>query len=88
MSIYTPKMRAALKTIKPPHDLQVDIVEYDLYPPFIGLRFYESQWYHLSESERLRCIEYLKDIKRIIEAFGVNATLDPVYDKVGGQKLS
>jgi hypothetical protein len=87
MSIYTPKLRSALSSIRPPHDLEIDIVEYDMYPPFLGLRFYESQWLHLSESERLRCIEYLKDIKTIIEAFGVKATIDPVYDKPGGQKL-
>jgi len=88
MSIYTPKMRAALQTIKPPHDLTVEVIEYsDMNPPFLGLRFYESEWRYLSESERLRCIEYLQDMRRIILAFGINSTIDPVYDVPGGQQL-
>lgn len=85
--IYTPKMREAVKSIPVPLDFSVDIVEYDFYPPYIGLRFYESQWRYLSENERIRCTRYLIDIKNIIESFGVNATLDPVYDEPGTQRL-
>jgi hypothetical protein len=85
--IYTPQMRAAVKSVKPPHDFQVDVIEYDFTPPYIGLRFYESHWRYLSEFERLHCIEYLSKIKKIIESYGVNVTIDPVYDTPGGQKV-
>lgn len=87
MSIYTPKIKAEVHAIKPPHDLVVDIVEYDFSPPYLALRFYESHWRHLSEPERLRCIEYLGKIKKIIESYGINVTVDPVYDVPGGQIL-
>jgi hypothetical protein len=85
--IYTPKMREEVHKIRPPHDFNVDIVEYDMHPPFIGLRFYESHWRHLSDLERLHCIEYLEKIKMILASYGVKSTLDPVYDVAEGQKV-
>lgn len=87
MSVYTPKIKAEVHSIKPPHDFVVDIVEYDFSPPWLALRFYESHWRHLSETERLRCIEYLNKIKKIIESHGIDVTIDPVYDVPGGQQL-
>jgi hypothetical protein len=30
---------------------------------------------------------YLQKVKKVIEAYGVSVTLDPVYDVPGGQKL-
>lgn len=86
--IYTPKMKAEVKAVPVPHDFVMDIVEYDFQPPYIALRFYESHWRHLSEKQRIRCALYMDKIKKIIEAYGVNVTLDPVYDIPGGQKLS
>lgn len=85
--IYTPKIKQQVHSIKVPHDFVMDVVEYDMHPPYIGLRFYESHWRHLSDLERLKCIEYLQRVKRIIESNGINVTLDPVYDVPGGQKL-
>lgn len=85
--IYTPKMKSEVKAIPIPLDFAVDIVEYDFVPPYIGLRFYESQWRHLSEKERLRCVGYLQRIKKVIEAYGVQVTLDPVYDLPGTQEI-
>lgn len=87
MAVYTPKIKVAVKAIPVPLDFSVDIVEYDFTPPYIGLRFYESQWRHLSENERLKCIAYLIDVKQVIESFGINVTIDPVYDLPSGQKL-
>jgi len=86
--IYTQQMKRQVKSIPVPHDFVMDIVEYDFSPPYIALRFYESHWKHFSESERVRCIEYLQKVKKIIEAHGVSVTLDPVYDVPGGQKIS
>lgn len=79
--IYTSQMRAAVKSIKVPHEFIIDIVEYDLKGhEFIAIRFYESQWEYYNESERLRCALYLNKIKSIIESFGVRVTLEPVID--------
>lgn len=86
-SVYTPEMRRAVQSIKVPADFVMDVVEYDFYPPYLALRFYESHWNHLSENERIKCVIYLQKIKKIIEGFGVNVTLDPVYDMPGVQKL-
>ena len=85
--IYTPKIRQQVKSIKVPADFVMDVVEYDFYPPYIGLRFYESHWRHMSEMERLKCIEYLLKIKKIIESHGVSVTIDPVYDLPGTQQV-
>lgn len=85
--IYTSKIKSEVKAISVPHDFVMDIVEYDFSPPYIALRFYESHWRHFSEKERAGCALYLDKIKRIIEAHGINVTLDPVYDVPGGQKI-
>jgi len=86
--IYTPKIKAQVHSIPVPADFVMDVVEYDMHPPYIGLRFYESHWRHMSDGERLKCIRYLEKVKRIINGYGINVTLDPVYDVPGGQKLS
>jgi hypothetical protein len=85
--IYTPKMKHEVKAIPVPSDFVMDIVEYDFQPPFIALRFYESHWRHMSDSERVKCINYMSRVKKTIESYGINVTLDPVYDVPGGQKL-
>jgi hypothetical protein len=85
--IYTPKMKAVVKSIPVPVDFSLDIIEYNFVPPYIGLRFYESQWRHLSENERIKCIAYLAKVKKVIEAYGVQVTVDPVYDIPGVQKI-
>jgi hypothetical protein len=84
---YTAQMRREIRAIPVPHDFVMDIVEYDFYPPYIALRFYESHWRHLSEKQRIKCALYMDKVKKIIEAYGVSVTLDPVYDVPGGQQL-
>jgi hypothetical protein len=74
-------MREAVHQIKAPHDFVIDIVEYDLNPKFLAVRFYESQWLHYNDSERLKCIMYLDTIKTLLESYGVMVTLEPVIDK-------
>jgi len=81
MSIYTPKMKEAVRSIKIPHDFVIDIVEYNLDPSFLAIRFYESQWLHFNDAERLKCILYLDTIKTLLESHGVMVTLEPVIDK-------
>lgn len=87
MSLYTPKLKAAVHSIPVPHDLVMDVVEYPFNPPYLALRFYESHWRHMSERHRRDCAVYLDTIKRIIEAHGIMCTLDPVYDYPSGQTL-
>jgi len=87
MAIYTPRIKAQVQSIPIPVEFTVDIVEYDFVPPYIGLRFYESQWKYFSESERLKAIVYLTKIKEVIQAHGINVTIDPVYDMPGVQQL-
>lgn len=76
-----------MRSIPVPSDFVMDVVEYDMHPPYIGLRFYESHWRHMNEKERLRCIMYLQTVKKIIQSHGIQVTLDPVYDVPGGQKI-
>jgi hypothetical protein len=87
MSIYTPEIRRAVQSVRVPVDFVMDVVEYEFHPPYLALRFYESHWKHFSESEKIKCVNYLQKIKKIIESHGINVTLDPVYDLPGGQKL-
>jgi hypothetical protein len=87
--MYSPKLKADIHSIPVPYDFVMDIVYYDLDPrhPYIGLRFYESHWRSMSEKQRRACAVYLDTIKKIVEAHGMNCTLDPVYDQPGTQKL-
>jgi hypothetical protein len=82
--IYTPEVAAAIKSIPMPVEMTVDIVDYGNY---IGIRFYESQWKHLSESERMKMAMYFQAVKKMLEKGGVQSTLDPVYDQPGVQQL-
>lgn len=85
--IYTPKIKQQVHSIPVPSDFVMDVVEYDMHPPYIGLRFYESHWRYFSDNERLKCIMYLQKVRKIIQSHGIQVTLDPVYDVPGGQKL-
>lgn len=85
--IYTPKIKKEVHSIPVPANFVMDIIEYDFTPPFIGLRFYESHWRHMSDKERLKCINYMTKVKNIIESYNIKVTIDPVYDVPGGQKL-
>ena len=82
--IYTPDAAAAIRSIPIPVEMTVDIVDYEKY---LGIRFYESEWSHLSESERLKMAMYFQAVKKMLEKGGIQSTLDPIYDKPGVQQL-
>lgn len=82
--IYTPDVAAAIRSIPIPVEMTVDIVDYGDY---LGIRFYESEWSHISEPERLKMAIYFQALKKMLEKGGIQSTLDPVYDKPGVQKL-
>lgn len=82
--IYTPEVSAAIRSIPMPVEMTVDIVDYNTY---LGIRFYESEWSHLSESERIKMAIYFQAVKKMLEKGGVKSTIDPIYDKPGVQQL-
>lgn len=82
--IYTPEISAAIRSVKMPVEMTVDIVDFGSY---IGIRFYESEWAHLSENERIKMAMYFQAIKKMLKNAGIESTLDPVYDKPGIQRL-
>lgn len=75
--MYTLDMKKAVHSVKPPKDFHIDIVDYD---HFLSIRFYESHWRHMSDSERLRCIKYMTKIKTMLESLGAQVALDPILD--------
>lgn len=82
--IYTPEVSMAIRSIKMPVEMTVDIVDFGKY---LGIRFYESEWEHINESERLRMAAYFELVRRTLKSVGIDSTLDPIYDKPGVQKL-
>ena len=82
--IYTPDVAAAVKSIPMPVEMAVEIVDYGHY---LGIRFYESEWSHLSEGERTKMAMYFQAVRKMLERGGVQSTLDPVYDKPGVQEV-
>lgn len=83
--MYTEDISFAIRSIKIPVDMAIDIVDYGRY---LGIRFYESEWQHLSESERIKMAAYFEVVRRVIKSKGLESTLDPIYDKPGIQMLS
>lgn len=82
--IYTPMASAAVRSIPMPVDMDIDVVDMGDY---IALRFYEGQWAHISESERMKMAMYFQAVRKTLLQFGINSTLDPVYDTPGIQKI-
>ena len=82
--IYTPDVAAAIRSIPIPVEMTIDIVDYGDY---LGIRFYESEWSHISESERLKMAMYFQAVKKMLEKGGIKSTLDPIYDTPGVQQL-
>jgi hypothetical protein len=74
---YTDTMRKAVKSIPVPKDFRMDVLDYG---HFLTLQFYESQWRHFTEKERLRCILYLQIVKKTLEKLGASVALDPILD--------
>lgn len=75
--MYTDSMRKAVKSIPPPKNFNMDILDYG---PFLTVQFYESQWRHFTEKERLRCLLYMETVKKTLEKLGASVALDPILD--------
>lgn len=82
--IYTPDVSAAIRSVKIPVEMTVDIIDYGQY---LGIRFYESEWRHLSENERTKMAMYFQAIRKMLKNANIESTLDPVYDSPGVQQV-
>ena len=71
---YNKEMSQKIKSlIKPAHDLQMDIVKY---PEFLAIRLYEDNFKQYDGSIKLRVIDYIEMVKKIIQSFGVRCELE------------
>lgn len=82
--IYTPIASAAVRSVPMPVEMSIDIIDMGTY---VALRFYESEWAHISEPERMKMAMYFQAVRKILKGLSIESTLDPVYDSPGVQKL-
>lgn len=71
---YTKEMAQKVREIIcPAKDLQMDIVKY---PDFLAIRLYEDNFAKYDGSIRMRVIDYIEMIKKLIESYGVRCELE------------
>lgn len=73
MASYTKEVAKAWKAIKCPVPITVDILGY---PDGVAIAIYETEVKKLSDVERVLVMEYLRDVKKAIESFGVNTVIE------------
>jgi len=80
-------MRAAVHSVKVPVEgFRMDVIEFnEVAVPWLALRFYWSQWITFTDNERIKLLEYLGKVKKILEAHIISVMLDPVIDKPDAQ---
>ena len=73
---YSKEMALKLRELKKPApNLVMDIVKY---PDFLALRLYEDNFGQYDGSMKLRVIEYVEMVKKIVESYGVRCELEGV----------
>lgn len=71
---YNKEMAKKVRELNnPAKDLQMDIVKY---PDFLAIRLYEDNFKKYDGSLKMRVIEYIEMVKRVIESFGVRCELE------------
>jgi hypothetical protein len=76
MSKFTEDMAFAVRQIPHPYPgLIVDFVEF---PDYIGIRVYENQIMELNDNKRVTFMEYLQQLRQMIELAGEKAFFDGV----------
>jgi hypothetical protein len=81
---YTKEMAKKIREIsKPAGDLKMDIVKY---PDFLAIRLYEDNFIKYEGSMKLRVIEYIEMVKKILETYGIRVELEGVPAQNGGRK--
>ena len=73
---YNKEMALKIRELKKPaSDLKMDIVKY---PDFLAIRLYEKNFAKYDGSAKMRVIEYVEMVKKIIESYGVRCELEGV----------
>jgi hypothetical protein len=74
MAKFTPEILAALKSVKKPYaKLTVDFVEF---PDYLAARTYENEVMSMSDGQQVGILEYLHELRAIVESFGVKFYFD------------
>ena len=69
MAKFTPEILAAIRTVKKPYaNLTVDFVEF---PEYLAARTYENEVMSMSDGQQVSVLEYLHQLRVIVEAFGI-----------------
>jgi hypothetical protein len=77
---YTKEMSKKVRSLtSPARDLQMDIVKY---PEFLAIRLYEDNFSQYDGSMKLRVIDYIEMVKKVLESYGVRVELE---GKPGGR---
>lgn len=77
---YTKEMAKAIRQIKPPFNgIIVDIKKR---PNYLALVIYEENIMEFSESKRMQVMEYLLNMRSMIQNFGVRCEIEGIqYDR-------
>jgi hypothetical protein len=69
MARFTPEILAAMKSVKKPYaKLTVDFVEF---PDYLAARTYENEVMSMSDGQQVSILEYLHELRSIVESFGI-----------------
>jgi len=71
---YSAEMAKKIRELnKPVNDFKMNIVQY---PEFIAIRLYEDNFKQYDGTAKMRVIEYVEMVKKIIESYGVRCELE------------
>lgn len=70
---YTQEMAKAIRQIKKPNLLLMDIVAY---PEFLAVRLYEDNFIQFNGIAKEQVIDYVSKVKKVIESYGVRCELE------------
>ena len=71
---YNAEMAKKIRQLnKPVNDLKMNIVQY---PEFLAIRLYEDNFMQYDGTAKMRVIEYVEMVKKIIESYGVRCELE------------
>jgi len=79
---YNKEMALKIREIKQPvRGLEMNIVKF---PEFLAIRLYEDNFKQYNDSQRMKIIDYIEMVKKIIESYGVRCELE---GRPGGRVL-
>lgn len=71
---YSVEMAKKIRELhKPAKDLQMHIIKY---PEFLAIRLYEDNFKQYDGALKMRVIDYVEMVKKIIESYGVRCELE------------